>query len=80
MAGAGTAASPVRILIAYHPQTGNTAEVGCRRTGRQRFDHAVVTIGGIELAENIKEGQFKTGKLGGNRATMSEPWNAALAA
>ena len=27
IAGAGTAASPVRILIAYHSQTGNTAKL-----------------------------------------------------
>jgi transposase-like protein len=48
--------------------------------GFQRFDHAVVTISGIELAEKIKKGQFKTGKPGGAEATMSELWNAALAA
>ena len=29
--------------------------------------HAVVTISGIELAEQIKKGQFKTGKLGGRK-------------
>jgi len=48
--------------------------------GFQRFDNAAVTISGIELAEKIKKGQFKTGKLGGCRATMSELWSAALAA
>ena len=48
--------------------------------GFKRFDFAVVTIGGIELAEKIKKGQFKTGKLGNSKATMSERWNAALAA
>ena len=48
--------------------------------GFKRFDHAVVTISGIELAEKIKKGQFKTGKLGGPKATLSELWNAALAA
>ena len=32
--------------------------------GFKRFDHAVVTITGIELAEKIKKGQFKTGKFG----------------
>ena len=34
----------------------------------------------IELAEKIKKGQFKTGKLGRCNATMTELWNAALAA
>ena len=48
--------------------------------GFKRFDNAAVTISGIELAERIKKGQFKTGKLGGCRATMSELWSAALAA
>jgi transposase-like protein len=28
--------------------------------GFKRFDNAAVTIGGIELAEKIKKGQFKT--------------------
>ena len=56
-------------------QTADSADAGFKR-----FDNAVVTIGGIELAEKIKKGQFKTGKLGGCRATMSELWSAALAA
>jgi transposase-like protein len=42
--------------------------------GFKRFDHAVITISGIELAEKIKKGQFKTGKLGGCHATMTELW------
>jgi transposase-like protein len=48
--------------------------------GFKQFDNAVVTISGIESAEKIKKGQFKTGKLGGCNATMTELWNAALAA
>jgi transposase-like protein len=48
--------------------------------GFKRFDHAAVTIGGIELAEKIKKGQFKTGKFGNRKASMSELWSAALAA
>jgi hypothetical protein len=32
--------------------------------GLKRFDNAVVTISGIELAEKIKKNQFKFGKLG----------------
>jgi hypothetical protein len=32
------------------------------------------------LAEKIKKGQFKTGKLDGCNATMTELWNAAIAA
>jgi hypothetical protein len=37
-------------------------------------------IGGIELAEKIKKNQFKIGKLGGSRATVTDIWEAALAA
>jgi putative transposase len=48
--------------------------------GFKRFDNAAITISGIELAEKIKKGQFKTGKLGGRHTTMTELWNAALAA
>ena len=32
--------------------------------GFKQFDNAVITISGIELAEKIKKGKFKTGKLG----------------
>ena len=48
--------------------------------GFKRFDQAAVTISGIELAEQIQKGQFKTGKFGKRKATMSELWSAALAA
>ena len=48
--------------------------------GFKRFDNAAVTISGIELAEKIKKGQFKTGKFRSRNATMSELWSAALAA
>jgi len=37
-------------------------------------------ISDIELAEKIKKGQFKFGKLGGSGATMPEIWRDALAA
>ena len=39
--------------------------------GFKRFDNAAVTISGIELAEKIKKGQFKTGKFGNRKSTMS---------
>jgi hypothetical protein len=48
--------------------------------GFKRFDNAAVTISGIELAEKIKKGEFKTGKLRIRETTMSELWSAALAA
>ena len=42
--------------------------------GLKSFRTARVVIGGIELAERIKN------KLGGSKATMPEIWQAALAA
>ena len=79
---------PRRVRVRSSQYLNNLIEQDHRRVkqrirpmlGFKRFDHAVVTIGGIELAEKIKKGQFKTGKLGGRRATMSELWDAALAA
>jgi transposase-like protein len=48
--------------------------------GCKQFNNAAVTISGIELAEKIKKGQYQTGKLGGRKATITELWNAVLAA
>ncbi len=48
--------------------------------GFKRFDHAAVTVSGIELVQKIQKHQFKIGTLGGPSATMPELWNAVLAA
>ena len=48
--------------------------------GFKRFANVAINLSGIELAEKIKKRQFKTGKLGIRISTMSELWNAALAA
>ena len=48
--------------------------------GFKRFENAVVTISGIELAEKIKKGQFNAGKLGGRKQACRKLWSAALAA
>ena len=48
--------------------------------GLKSFQTAAVVIGGIELAEKIKKGQFKVGKLGGHTASMPDLWRAALGA
>ena len=79
---------PGRVKVRSSQYLNNLVEQDHRRVkqrirpmlGFKRFDNAVVTISGIELAEKIKKGQFKTGKLGGRNATMTELWNAALAA
>ena len=79
---------PCRVKLRSSQYLNNMVEQDHRRVkqrirpmlGFKRFDNAVVTISGIELAEKIKKDQFKTGKLGGCDATMTELWNAALAA
>jgi transposase-like protein len=79
---------PRRVKVRSNQYLNNLVEQDHRRVkqrirpmlGFKRFDNAAVTISGIELAEKIKKGQFKTRKLGGPKATMSELWNAALAA
>ena len=47
--------------------------------GLKSFETAEVVIAGIELAEKIKKGQFKMGKIGGRQATLPEIWQAVLA-
>jgi transposase-like protein len=79
---------PRRVKVRSSQYLNNLVEQDHRRIkkrirpmlGLQRFDHAAVTIRGIELAEKIKKGQFKTGMFGNRKFTMSELWNAALAA
>lgn len=79
---------PCRVKIRSSQHLNNLVEQDHRRAkqrirpmlGFKRFDNAAVTISGIELAEKLKKRQFKAGKLGGCNATMTELWNAALAA
>jgi len=77
-----------RVMVRSSQYLNNLIEQDHRRVkqrtrpmlGFKRFDNAAVTISGIELAEKIKKGQFKTGKFRSRNATMSELWSAALAA
>jgi transposase-like protein len=79
---------PKRVLLRSSKYLNNLIEQDHRRIkqrlrpmlGLKSFRTAAVVIGGIELAEKIKKGQFKIGKLGGSKATMPEIWQAALAA
>jgi transposase-like protein len=79
---------PQRVLVRTSKYLNNMIEQDHRRIkqrlrpmlGLKSYRTAVVVIGGIELAEKIKKGQFKIGKLGGRKATMPELWQAALAA
>src|ERR1700676_5393572 len=79
---------PKRVLVRSCKYLNNRIEHDHRRVkqrlrpmlGLKSFRTAAVVIGGIELAEKIKKGQFKLGKLGGRTARMPEIWQAALAA
>ncbi|MEO7649022.1 MAG: IS6 family transposase, partial [Bryobacteraceae bacterium] len=79
---------PKRVIVRSSKYLNNLIEQDHRRIkqrlrpmfGLKSFATAAVVIGGIELAEKIKKGQLKTGKLGGRTATMPEIWWAALAA
>ncbi len=79
---------PKRIGVRTSKYLNNVIEQDHRRVkqrlrpmlGLKSFKTAAVVIGGIELVEKIKKGQFKIGKLGGNRATVAKIWQAALAA
>ena len=79
---------PKRVRVRTSKYLNNAIEQDHRRVkqrlrpmlGFKSFQTAAVVIGGIELAEKIKKGQFKLGKLGGRTATMPEIWQAALAA
>lgn len=79
---------PKRVRVRSSKYMNNTIEQDHRRIkqrlrpmlGLKSFPTAAVVIGGVELAEKIKKGQFKLGKLGGPIATMPEIWRAALAA
>jgi transposase-like protein len=76
---------PCRVQVRSSRYLNNLIEQDHRRVkqrissilGFKRFDTAVVTISGIELAEKIKKGQFKTGKLGRRNVSLTELWNAA---
>ena len=73
---------PKRVIVRSSKYLNNLIEQDHRRVkqplrpmlGLKSFATAAVVTGGIELAEKIKKGQFKTGKLGGRTATVPEIW------
>jgi len=79
---------PKRVVVRSSKYLNNLIEQDHRRIkqrlrpmlGLKSFQTADMVIRGIELAEKIKKGQFKMGKLGGRRATLPEIWRAALSA
>jgi transposase-like protein len=79
---------PKRVRIRSSKYLNNAIEQDHRRVkqrlrpmlGLKSFQTAAVVISGIELAEKIKKGQFKIGKIGACTTTMPANWQAALAA
>ena len=79
---------PKRVVVRSSKYLNNLIEQDHRRIkqrlrpmlGLKSFETADIVISGIELAEKIKKGQFKMGKLSGRRAMPQEIWQAALAA
>jgi transposase-like protein len=69
---------PQRVRVRSSQYLNNFIEQDRRRVkqrirpmlGFKRFDRAAVTISGIELAEKIKKGPFKTGALGGRNCRL----------
>src|ERR1700686_5396107 len=84
--GSGELSNRVQVRSSKH--LNNLIEQDHRRVkqrlrpmlGLKSFRTAAVVISGIELAEKIRKGQYKIGKLGGQTATMPTIWQAALAA
>ena len=79
---------PKRVVVRSSKYLNNLIEQDHRRIkqrlrpmlGLKSFQTSARVIGGIELAEKIKNGQFKIGNLGGRRAMPQEIRQAALAA
>ena len=79
---------PKRVHVRSSKYLNNGIEQDHRRVkqrirpmlGFKRFDSAVVTISGIELAAKIRKHQFKVGKLPGRPKTIPAIWAAVVAA
>ena len=79
---------PKRVKLRSSKYLNNLIEQDHRRVkhrlgpmlGLKSFRTAAVVIRGVELAEKIKKGQFKTGRLGGSQVTLPELWRAVLTA
>ena len=86
MKSAGTL--PRRVAVRSNKYLNNMIEQDHRRIkqrirpmlGFKRFDTAAITITGIELAEKIRNHQFKSGKLAGRPKTVFGIWVAVMAA
>ena len=80
---------PCRVKVRHSQRLNNLVEHDHRRVtqrsglilGFKRFDNAVITISGIELAEKIKVNvSLRRANAAGSMRRWTELWNAALAA
>jgi IS6 family transposase len=79
---------PVDVCVRTSKYLNNMVEQDHRRVkqrvypmlGFKRFDNAVVTISGIELAHKIRKGQFDTSKIRLKELRAEEVWQVVLAA
>ena len=79
---------PINVLVRTSKYLNNLIEQDHRRVkqrvypmlGFKRFDNAVVTISGIELAHKIRKKQFDTSELRLEGARAPELWQAVLTA
>jgi transposase-like protein len=78
---------PQRVRLRLSKFLSNKVEQGYRRIkqrikpmlGFKRFEHAAVTISGIELVQKIHKEQFEIQKPGSPSVTTPELWRAVLA-
>jgi transposase-like protein len=79
---------PATLLVRTNRYLNNVIEQDHRRVkqrvrpmlGFKRFDHAALTIRGIELVHQIKKGQFDISGLCASRARTPHVWDSVLAA
>jgi transposase-like protein len=79
---------PPRVLVRTSKYLNNLIEQDHRRVkqriypmlGFKRFENALVTISGIELAHKIRKGQFDTSAINQQGLRAQQVWEAVLAA
>ena len=79
---------PAKLLVRTNRYLNNLIEQDHRRVkqrvrpmlGFKRFDHATITIAGIELVHQIKKDQFDISELCSSTTRSPQVWEAVLAA
>src|SRR5262249_30482856 len=81
-------ALPAQTLVRTSKYLNNMIEQDHRRVkqryypmlGFKRYGNAKVTLGGIDLANKIKKGQFNTSEITGPGAMIPQGWEGVIAA